>query len=273
MASNKGNNRNQHESAIEDEQTKQLLDALRSDWSNPSAIERGERIQVLLRDRHCSMRGIGKAIGVDKNTIRHYGRISELPADQRERIDAGAPPLTVLRESRAQCLGLEDASRLEREKQDGTHSDHLADRLVSFMSHELPGLCTQPYLNQLFWEGERGMFVRVQAPSRSLQPRSVPAPVSPQYALGLAIRMARPDPKALDISDFEYAIQWLENLAFILEPVAEIREAGFHKALLMLRKAAANTAELIKRAAHSSVKGLGEYLRSLPNASCAYPYD
>jgi hypothetical protein len=256
----------QQQAALDNPEVQRLLNELHGSLNELPRLEAAKRINTLRETMKCSLRGIARGIGKDDGTVRNYLKLLDLPACKQEEIAAGASPTAALRDSWLPQLQVQSAQRREREQQSGGASDDLADKLAWFMMRALPRLCVQPYLDQVFWWAERGVWERTKPMLRDPYARKLPEPVSPSYPLGHIIRMSQPDEKLREeLIELTYAQEWLEDVALRLETNRLIRADGFTKAERMLRKVALDTAitEAKKKAAHSTPKEFGEYLRSL----------
>jgi hypothetical protein len=85
----KSESHTQHERALEDPKTRELLDKLVAEWNDLNLDERGVRLEPL-HSAGCSDHGLGKALNADPKTIGRCRHIAELPAEQRAQIAKGA---------------------------------------------------------------------------------------------------------------------------------------------------------------------------------------
>ncbi len=78
----------QQKEALTNTEARHLLDELAAQWPSLNHIQRGERLKVL-RDLHCTNRGIAYAVGRTEGTIRRDLDIEELPPRQRTATEHG----------------------------------------------------------------------------------------------------------------------------------------------------------------------------------------
>lgn len=92
-----------HKKALENGGTRQLLDALRIEWTQLSLVKRGFRLQALV-DAGCTNRGLADDLNCTEGTIRRGLKIAKLGESQRQAIEQGANAVPILKAA-------EDATR------------------------------------------------------------------------------------------------------------------------------------------------------------------
>ena len=96
-----------HRKALENENTRLVLDALRIEWDRLSLVERGSRLRSLV-EAGCTNRGLAADLKCSEGTIRRGLKIARLPDSKRRAIEHGANATPILKTA-------EDAAR-QRER-------------------------------------------------------------------------------------------------------------------------------------------------------------
>ena len=130
----------QHESALENPQTRALLDQLIVDWPTLNLVQRGDRLNVLLTGG-CTQRGLAKNLVCDEGSIRRNCRIAALSFKDRTAVEKGANPDRFLRRQHSWAEQVDDVCRLLRETLDGGVSTDLANNIVWFLCFYDPDVC------------------------------------------------------------------------------------------------------------------------------------
>jgi hypothetical protein len=150
MTKHSASHAKQHENAVKDQDTAELLKKLAADWEELDLVERGDRLKVL-KGRGCTDHGLGKALHVDPKTISRNLRIAQLPAEQRARIAQGESATPFLRAQK----NLQERPEVARGGQPKTRNPHKPDvgKLIQ-ESRPQPGLAAkqdrvEPLINEV----------------------------------------------------------------------------------------------------------------------------
>ena len=106
-----------HRQAASIPETHVLFEALRRDWYNINAVERGDRV-IRLLEKNCTRRGLAKDLHVDDQTIRKAISAAELPGINRKMIEGGVSAKRVLKAAHKKTSSESTQQREEQEKQE-----------------------------------------------------------------------------------------------------------------------------------------------------------
>jgi hypothetical protein len=151
----------QHERALQDLQTRALLDQLVLDWPSLKNVERGDRLEPLLV-AGCTAGGLARDLSCDRGTIRRARQIGALSPADRLMVERGANPDCFLRRQHHWGELVEDVCRLLRESLDGSVSEDLALNIVWYLCFYDAGMCFSYNLREEVFE-EMGFRVRAKA--------------------------------------------------------------------------------------------------------------
>jgi hypothetical protein len=192
------------------------------DWGNVTQLERAAEVEEIAR-RGISNYQIGQAVGVDESLIRRMRTVAKLPKAMKTQISRGKSVNAALREVKDPVL--QQSKRLQREKENGSMSDQLADQVVALTTAQL-----QPVSARQAVSRAKEMTLRL-LPERLA--KIVPAFID-DPAGTVMLPPSLPQDEGLD--DREAIALRLVRLLVIVAPEPLIHTAALEKALDRLPK-------------------------------------
>ncbi len=154
-----------HRLATSDPEVRKLITSLRRDWRKINAVERGQRVLILVNDKDCSVRGLARDLEQSARAVKLAMECANLPDHYRRLIEQGTSPKRVL----ALAKPKRKLSYTQRILQ-------LANQLAWFVLWQMPEVCRRAdyYLGlELFlFRADRRIFQGEPAGCGDLKPGS-----------------------------------------------------------------------------------------------------
>lgn len=257
----------QHREATADPEVRQQITILRHDWRAIRAVERGDRILLLL-DKHCTIRGLSRDLHVSSKGIRFAIDAAHLPDEKRAAIQQGASAKRILAQARAEHWPNPAELRRQQERETGGPSTWLANMIAWFVITQFPSVWWFDNTESFFHHTKEEMGVHFLRPSQGFSTYNYhPETIGPNCSLKRAVQMVWQNKPEEDWSPTEVLIEALVSFIIIMEPDRFVRYKGFEKArkmLVRLQPTAEETELLSQQAWALGPRAFGKLLRQMP---------